>query len=73
MASVSPGSEPEAHMTQQKKRKAPARTPGEAEEAPRRGASEREERPEDVDPREEEGWSQPESSAQKLPPGADSP
>jgi hypothetical protein len=25
--------------------------------------------PEDLDPREEEGWSQPESSAQKLPEG----
>lgn len=33
----------------------------EHEEAPR----------EAVDPREEEGWGQPESSAQKLPPGAE--
>jgi hypothetical protein len=55
----------------------PARTPGEPEEAPRKGAGEMEEaseRQEELDPREEEGYAQPESSAQKFaPPGPDVP
>jgi hypothetical protein len=56
-------------MEQEKKPEIPARTPGEAEEAPRQGAGEMgtaSERQQPVDP-EDEGWSQPESSAQKEP------
>jgi hypothetical protein len=55
---------------ERKKTQIPARTPGEAEEAPKKDAGkmdEASERRQPVDP-EEEGWSQPESSAQKDPP-----
>jgi hypothetical protein len=57
-------------MEQRRDPDVPARTPGEAEEAPRKDAGEMGEasgRQQAVDPREDEGWSQPESSAQKGP------
>jgi hypothetical protein len=46
---------------EKRKDAAPEKQPNEPTE------QERQSKPEDLDPREEEGWSQPESSAQRTP------